>query len=278
MLSRTFYLDESATAATGSVSVSVTRLDGTVIDAANATGPASNVYTYTFPGRDVVDELIVTWSATVSGDAIVLDQDRIQVVGGFFFSLTEGRAVDPKLADTATFTTDKLIEARVAVEDEAEDICEQAFVPRFRRVTLNGRGTNTLILPDPLIRAIRSVTITPIGGSPVALSGADLLKLGWYETGVLLRVGGWNPSGWWDVGQQNIVVEYEYGADAPPPDVVRASKIRFKSMLLQPRSPIADRADQAQGTGQASPSQWRTGLPEVDAVYARHPRPTPGFG
>src|SRR4051812_22212007 len=84
-LTRSFYIDEAETAATGSVAVTVTRLDGTVVDSATATPDGQGGYAYNFPGRDVLDSLIVSWSGTVSGDAIVEDQDRIEIVGGFFF-------------------------------------------------------------------------------------------------------------------------------------------------------------------------------------------------
>lgn len=279
-LTRTFYLDETATNATGTVNVTVTRLDGTIVDGPTAaSGPTSNAYSYTFPGRDVLDELIVSWSATVSGDAIILDQDRIQVVGGFYFSLGEGRAIDPKLADQTMFPTQKIIDARTIVEDECERICEQAFVPRFDRVALSGYWQRSLVLPHCNVRAIRAVTITPVGGAPVAFSPTEIAQLGVDPAGVLRRDGGLGYGvGVWDMGLSNIAVEYEHGLDWPPSDIVDGSKIRLKSKLLQPRSPLPDRVDTIGGQQVGQPNLWRTGLPEVDAIYARHPRPSPGFG
>lgn len=277
-LSRTFYLDEVATDATGTVAVSITRLDGTAVESGNATGPAANVYSYVFGGRDVLDELVLTWSATVSGDAIVLDQDRIQVAGGFYWSLSEGRASDPSLADTTKFPSAKIIAARVEVEDECESdaICGQAFVPRFARSTVDGTDGPAIVLPHPWLRAVRSVTV-----SGVALTAPELAALGLSDTGVLRRDGGTlGGSGVWPLGRRNIVVEYEHGRDYPPANIVRVSKIRLKSILMQPRSPVPDRGqgEQVVSFPIHQPSVGGTGLPEVDAEYARYPSPVPGFG
>lgn len=278
-LSKAIYLDESATGASGSVTVVVSRLDGTVIDTATATGPdANNSYTYTFPGRDVVDELVVTWSGTFGGDAIVLDQDHIQVVGGFFFGLAEGRASDPAFANTTKFPTSTLIDRRVEVEEECELICGQAFVPRFCRETVPGRWRTNLSLSNTMIRAVRSVTV-----AGVAFTAGQLADVGWDDTGSIAVSTLWPPSQTWRGGSRNIVVEYEHGWDRPPVDIVRAAKLRFKSLLLQNNSPLPDRAERIAVTEMgtvtlASPTYEKTGIPEVDAAYGRYPCPRPGFG
>lgn len=272
-LSRVFYLDEVGTAATGSVGVSVTRWDGTSVQSGNATGPdASNAYTFTFQGSDTLDELTVTWSATVGGDAVVLDQDVIEVVGGFYFGLAEGRAVDDVLKSTTRFPTSDLVDRRIETEDECELICGQAFVPRFCHEVLSGNGRNNLVLSHPWIRAVRSVTV---GGT--ALAGADLTGLGLSDIGTLYR-----GNAGWPSGRRNIVIEYEHGRDRPPPTIVRAAKIRFKSLVLQPKSALPDRAERIAVTEMgvvtlATPSERSTGIPEVDAGYAKYPPPRPDF-
>lgn len=278
-LSRTFTLDGVATSATGAVTVTITRLDGTTVESGSASGPDADLaYSYTFGGRDVVDELLVSWAGTFGGDAITYDQDRIEVVGGFFFSIDEGRAVDSALASTTKFPYAYLVDKRTETEDEAERICGQAFVPRFRRVTVAGTGHPCLIMPDPLIRAVRSVTVNGAAYAPAVVSA-----VGYSDAGMLYLDKGWIPG--IPPGLKNITVEYEHGWDQPPTDVVRGAKIRFKSLALYGRSQLPDRAerivtvDQQGGTVvYGSPSMEKTGIPETDAAYARFPPPRPGFG
>lgn len=273
-LSRTFYLDEVATPATGPVVVSITRPDGTVVQSGNASDLGDGAYSYDFAGRDVVDELTVSWSLTIGGDAVVLDQDRIEVVGGFFFGLSEGRAVDKVLADTTKFPTADLIERRTETEDECERITGQAWVPRFCRETVSGDGSGVLRLSWPLIRSVRAVVV---GG--VAYAAPVVAALGASDLGLLHRAAGW------PAGHRNIVVEYEHGNDRPTSEIVRASKLRFKSLALEGRSALPDRAERVVTVDQAGgsivygqPTAEKTGIPAVDAVYARYPSPVPGFG
>jgi hypothetical protein len=278
-LSRTFYLDELPTPASGTVSVAITRLDGTAVESGNATGPdINNAYSYTFQGRDVLDELVVSWTATVGGDAIVLDQDVIEVVGGFFFSLGEGRAQDPALADSVKFPTSLLVARRIEAEDRCEEICEQAWVPRFRRATVNGTGSTALMMPDPLIRTVRAVTVS--GG---AFSPSQAAGVGFSDSGMLYLSQGWIPGV--PAGLKNITIEYEHGNDRPTPNIRRATLMLFKSLCLEGRSSLPDRAERAvtvdaQGGSvvYGSPTDKKTGLPAVDAIYGAVPSPRPGFG
>lgn len=272
-LTRTFYLDEVATDASGSVGVVVSREDGTPVQSiAAVSGPdANHGYSFTFQGSDVLDRLSLTWSATVGGDSIILDQDVIEVVGGFYLGLGEIRDIDPVFKGTqgtARYPTQDLIDRRIEVEDEFERICEQAFVPRFERETLSGNGRGFLKLKWPRVRAVRSVSV---GGAVLASTfGVDRL-------GLLRRDVDW------PVGVGNVVVEYEHGMDRPPTGIKRASKLRMKSLLLTTKSPLPDRAERIATTDigtvtLAIASRDSTGIPEVDAELARHPSPRPGFG
>lgn len=278
-LSRTFFLDEVATGATGSVTVAITRLDGTAIQSGSATGPDANqAYTYLFDGRDVLDELVVSWTATIGGDAIVLDQDVIQVVGGFYFSIAEGRAQDSALSSTVKFPYADLLDRRVEAEDRCEELTEQAWVPRFRRATVNGTGSTALMMPDPLIRSIRAVTVSGTTFSPTQVAG-----VGFSDSGMIYLSQGWTPGV--PAGLKNITIEYEHGRDRPSPNIRRAALLHFKSLCLQGRSNLPDQAERAvtvdaQG-GQViygSPTKEKVGLPAVDAVYGAVPLPRPGFG
>jgi hypothetical protein len=276
-LSRTFYLDEVETLPTGSVAVSVTRLDGSVVEGGNASGPDVNgAFSYTFAGRDVLDELVVSWSVTLGGDAVVLDQDTIEVVGGFYFSLAEGRDSDPVLSSTQKYPTSKLAAARMEVETECERITGQAWVPRFRRATVSGTGREALVLPDTMVRAVRSVSADGIAYASPSVAG-----LAFSDVGMLSR-----PAGYpWPRGSRNVVVEYEHGNDRPNSDILRAAKLRFKSLVMEGKSSLPDRAERTvtvdangSSTIYGSPTADKTGIPAVDAGYGRWPAPSPGFG
>ncbi len=274
-LTRTFYLDEGAVDASGSVSVSVTRWDGTVVQGpVTASGPVDHAYSFTYDGSDVLDEVTVTWTATVGGDAIVLDQDVIQVVGGHFLGLGDLRnKIDPVFRNAERYPTQDLIDRRIEVEDEFERICGQAFVPRFAVDHLSGTGrAGPLPLKWPNLRLVRAVTV---GGTALAVDA--VAEFGRDPLGLLRRDAGW------PYGTGNVVVEYEHGMDRPPPDIARVFKLRMKSLLLTTKSPLPDRAERLVTTEVgpvilARPTAYSTGISEVDAALDRWPSPRPGFG
>jgi hypothetical protein len=146
-----------------------------------------------------------------------------------------------------------------------------SFVPRFRRLRLDGNGTAELQLPDPLVRTIRSVRVFTAPTVYRDLTGDQLTWLATGPDSVLRRT----DHGVLLEGRQNVLVVYEYGCDRPPPDVVDAALLRLRFALQQKKSGIPDRAtsfvsadggtfrlDQA-GT-------YKTGIPDVDAVYSRY--------
>ena len=273
-LSRSFFLDEIEESATGPVMVSASRLDGTPVDSREAVADGSGGYAYDFPGLDVLDHLVVSWSLTIGGDAMVLDQDRIEVVGGFYFSLVEGRDVDRVLKDPVKFPTDKLIEKRTEAEDECERITGQAWVPRFCREVVSGYGQRAIPLQWPNVRAVRAVSVAGVAYAPSVVAG-----LGVTNSGLLIR-----EAGWPDLREQ-IVVEYEHGHDVPNSEIRRAAKIRFKSLLLEGAAALPDSAERritvdANGgsTVYGSPTAEKTGIPSVDAIYGRYADSRPGFG
>jgi hypothetical protein len=271
-IAHTFYLDETATDATGAVTYVVTDATG----APAATGPATHgttgVYSFVLPGQAALKALTVAWSGTLAGTAVT-ELDFVEIVGGHFFGLAEGRASDPTLADTVKYPTADLITARLEVEVECEEICGRAFVPRYRRVVLDGNGTGELTLPDADVRTIRSVTMAPrTGGTFTALTAGQLVALSVGADSMVRREDG----GVWTEGRDNVVVEYEFGLDAPPRDLARAAKTRLRSRLNAKSSGIPERAMSisvvdGMGTYQLStPGAWRTGIPDVDAAYARY--------
>lgn len=263
----------AAAAPAGTATVGITRADGTTLVAAGtATSGASTAprtYALTAANNLLLDLLTVTW--TDSGDGST-HTTLVEVVGGFYFSVAQARAAEPSLQDTVKYPTVDVEARRREVEDEAEDICGVSFVPRYRRVTLNGTGGSGLIAPDTMLRTVRSVT-----ADGTAWTAGQLATVTLSEYGTLSLT-----SGVWPWGTRNVVIAYEHGYDRPPTGLTVAALTRLRSRLNLVKSDIPDRAERylavEGGAFQLSmPREYMTGLPEVDAVYQRYSLRVPGF-
>lgn len=284
-LTHTFYVGETATDATGDVSVAVTDATGAAVTNGTAAHGGTGAYTFALPAQAELAVLTVAWTATIGGTAVV-EYDQVEICGGFFFGLAEARASEPSFADVAKFPPADMIVFRQEVEEECERITRRAFAPRYRRLVLDGSGGRDLALPDGgdeivagmLLRGvrlpIRSATVAPrVGQAAVALTAGELGALTVTRDGLLRRT----DYTIWTEGIGNVVVEYEYGNDAPPADLKRAALLRLRSRSNMHRSGVPDRALSFQvaegGTYRLStPGATRTGIPEVDAVYDRYSR------
>jgi hypothetical protein len=281
-LRHTFYIDEEPTDASGTVTVAVTNPAGTSVSAGNATsaGAGTGEYTYVLPGQAALTYLTVVWSATIDGTALT-ETTYVDVSGAHFFTLAAGRASDQSLSDTNRYPTADLVAARLEVETECETICDRTFVPRYERVVLDGTGTSELLLAhsDPVrsvahVRSIRAVSMAPaLDETFVAFTAGQLAALAVADDGTVRRTDGTV----FTEGRRNLIVEFEYGLAAPPADLVKACLTRFRSRLNLNKSGIPDRASSFSvaegGTYRLDmPGAFKTGLPEVDAVYARYSR------
>lgn len=283
-LRHTFYVGEQPTAAAGAVTVSATDPTGVQVFSGTATAEPDGGYSFAMPGQAQLTVLDVAWSGSIGG-TVVVEYDQVEIVGGFLFSLKQGRDSDSSLKDQVKYPTSDLVRVRTEVEQECEWICAQAWAPRYRRVTVDGTGTQDLVLPDggDEIRAgvlmrgvhtIRSASVAPRVGLPaVPLTAEQLAALTVRTGGVLRRVDG----AVWAEGDSNVVVEYEYGSDAAPADLVRGALTRFRSRLQFDKTQVPDRAVSFTiaelGTYRLSlPDAYRTGIPEVDAAYGRYSR------
>ena len=269
-LTHQFRVDEQLTDAAGAVTVVVARLDGTQIGGSPFTAdhPGEGTYSFALPGQPELDTLTVDWSGTVAGAAVTV-RDLVEVVGGFFFGLDEVRA---RHSLSAAYTSAKLAETRVEVEQECERICGQEFVPRFFRVALDGNDRSCLLLPRAGIRALRAVSVGGTVYGPEQLAG-----VWWSESGVLEL-----PCGWWPRGRRNVVVEIEAGMDYPPEPIRTAGMLRLKSLVDQPKSGVPSRAASFTvadgGTYRLSlPTRERVGIPDVDGPYEKFTVDPGGF-
>ncbi|BCJ45319.1 hypothetical protein GCM10010168_85880 [Actinoplanes ianthinogenes] len=285
-LSTTFLLDEIPTASSTSVTYAVVDAAGASVATGTATPGDTGEYSFVLPAQAALKTLTVTWSGTVGGSAATITTGA-EIVGGFFFTLAEGRGSDGSLADTGRYPTEDLIAARLEVESECETICDRSFVPRYDRVILDGTGTGQVLLrhSDPArsvadVRAIRSVRMADsVDGTFVAFTAAELADLAVTGDGTLIRTGG----GYFVEGRANVVVELEYGLDRPPADLVRAALTRFRTTLNINKSGVPDRASSFTITDGGTfrldmPGAFKTGIPTVDAAYSRYSRRSTGTG
>lgn len=284
-LSHTFYVDETATDSSVAVTYAVADANGTSVTSGTATHGATGVYSFTLAAQSALKRGTVTWSATVG--AATSEVDYFEIVGGFFFTLAAGRASDSSLSNTTTYPLADLVTKRLEVETECETICDRSFVPRYDRVVLDGSGSAELLLKpsDPNrsvadIRTIRRIAVAPdVDETFVDFTAAQLAGVAPLPDGTLRRTdGSVFTEGW-----RNVIVEWEYGLDVPYSELVTASLTRFRSRLNLNKSGIPDRASSFTVSDGGvfrldMPGAFKTGLPEVDAVYARYSRRSTGSG
>lgn len=258
-LSHTFYSDGVATdPSPDSATVTITRDNGTaVVTDAATTNAGTGVVTYTLtPAQTAtLDILSVAWTATFGGQAQAFI-DVVEVAGDVLFTVAQARALKP-LDNTTTYTTQRILDARTMAETALEDACKVAFVPRYFRVTLDGRGSTDLLLP--MVRPL-TVTAATIDDAAVTVDDVEL-----YDDGRAYL-----PSGW-TAGRRNVTITGTHGYQFPPPRVGRAALLLAKRFLVD--SPVSDRATSMtteDGTTQflvtAGVRQAATDVPEANAV------------
>jgi hypothetical protein len=251
-----------AVAPSGAVTVEVTRWDGSVvIEAGTATGVDGNDRTIALtPAQTAeLDHLAATWTDTDGSTWTT----TAEIVGGFYFSIAEARASDKTLEDPVKYPAADILTTRTEVEEEFEEICGRAFVPRFG--TFTGTG-GAQVLPDPHLRKLRSVSV-----DGTAYTAAELEDVKTDEAGIIATTARRGAK---------VVVSYEHGLDSPPADLKRAALTRLRSRLNMDKSAVFDRTisfSAAEGGTYrlATPSARHTGIPDVDAVLDRYALRTP---
>ena len=263
----------------GTVTVGVARADGSsVLAAGTATttaGTGLRTVALTAAQNDELDFLTATWT-----DGTVEQSTTVEVVGGYYASVKEMRASDEVLADVRKYTTADLVAARRAVETEFETYCGAAFVPRYRRVRLDGPGREELVLPDPYVRSVRSVRVYDTDGNYESFTQGELDAIVVNDSGIVVRT----DSDAFEYGHQNLVVEYEHGLDRPPADLLEAFYLRLRDRVNRSHRGVPDRAttftSDVGGTYSllvAGRGGSITGLPDVDVALRRNSRRIPGI-
>lgn len=258
-------------AAAGTVTVHVTRADGTDVLAAGtatATGASTGVHTVAVPVTETstLDVLKAVWTDD-GNDATVTTYH--ETVGGYYATVADVRTHDKVLEDRARYTDAQIRAARQLVEEEFEGICGRAFVPRFRRARLRVQGSSLLVLPEPDLIAVQSVhtvagdgTLTPMDSATVAAIEAD-------RDGVARISGSWPAV--------ELIVAWETGKPAPPGDVLGAFHTRIRDVLNRDNRGVPDRTSSFTSAENGTfslivPGQRGsiTGIGDVDVVLKRY--------
>lgn len=269
-----------AAAPGGTVTVDVTKADGTsLVSGGSTSGSSTAPRTYSLSAVATLEMLSAAWKDGGTERATT----RVEVVGGFYFSVAEVEAFDTSLGD---ITDGGTVEARARrVRDETERECERitgaAWVPRYTRVRLDGSGTRTLVLPDGMWnpRVVRSARLYTDATSYTALTVSEVDAIEPATRGVLTRLDGQI----WPEGLGNVIVELEHGFDRPPEDLRHAAMMRFRSRWnLEKNSVGAEFAASMQMPGgtrydvPAGDSTPATMPREVAQTYKQHSVRTPG--
>ena len=268
-LSVTFYSGETATDADGAVTIGIVDAEGTTVVAAGTatTSAGSGVYTYTLAAQTNLNDLTATWSGTFGGNVMEFTTQH-EIVGGFYASPSEIRAMDSISGETTTFPLADLVKAITWSSEVIDNYVGASFVYRFHRDVLDGNNQSDIKLTHPFPQVIISGSI---GGT--ALTATQISDLNKYDSGVIrLKDDVWefnNPGG-------GIKINYEAGiSKTPPADIAWAARTLARYHLIEQVSRIPDRAISVQsefGNIQlAQPGMNKpTPIPDVNVILNRH--------
>ena len=267
-LSVTFYSGETATAADGAVTIGIVDESGATVvpSGTSTTAVGSGVYTYALQAQTDLKKLTATWSGTW-GTVMTFDTHH-EVVGGWYATPAEVRAMDSILGEATTFPLADLIDAIDYATAIIDDYTGASWVQRYHRFVLNGTDTDTIRLPVMFPTKLLSASIN---GS--ALSASKISEVALFDDGTLQR-----KSDIWEYTDPGnlVIIEVEAGVGTVAPNDLRwAARTLARYHLLEQVSRIPDRAiSVASEFGQiqlAQPGMNRpTPLPDVNVVLNRH--------
>ena len=267
-LSITAYSGETPTDADGAVTLGVVDAAGAEVVASgtSATSAGSGVYTYSLAGQEDLKELTTTWSGTWG--AAMEFTTTSEVIGNFYCTPAEVRALDSISGEASTFPAAELVDAIEYATAIIDDYCGASFVQRYQRDVLNGTNSQVIRLSQMFPETLLSASV-----DGTALSGSELSDTALFEDGTIQR-----KDGVWSYTSpgNKCIVEYEHGSGVTAPNDIRwAAKTIARFHLLEQVSKIPSQATSINADfGQivlAQPGMNRpTPLPDVNVVLNRH--------
>jgi len=268
-LTVTFYSGETGTdASTGSVTIGIVDEAGaTVVGSGTSTSSSgSGVYTYDLAAQTNLKKLTATWSGTF-GSAMTFDTAH-EIIGGWYATPAEVRAMDSILGEATTFPLADLIDSIDYATAIVDDYTGASWCQRYHRFVLNGTDSDLIRVPVMFPTTLLSASI-----DGTALTAGEISEVALFDDGLLQR----KSDTWAFTDPGNLVlIEVEAGVGASAPNDIRwAARTLARYHLLEQVSRIPDRAISVQSEfGQiqlAQPGMNRpTPLPDVNVVLNRH--------
>lgn len=243
--------------------VTITGADGTVL-VSNQPADRTDVgrFKYDLAAETaLLDTLTASWTSSLG-----TLQTTTEVVGGYLFTIARARGRNP-LSDDAAYPTQDIMDARTWAEQELENACGAAFVPRYALETITPRYRQRAIrLGHRRVRRVRSLSIDGTVMDPAYI--ASLLL----DSGQLLRIGRFST---WACG--HIIVGYEHGYDTPPAGAELAALDLAADRLISDTGsatidPRATRIITEDGEIRLR-ADGRFGIPSVDRFVTSHREP-----
>lgn len=210
----------------GTVTVTITRADGTVLaTSAATTGSGTNARTCTLSVAQtaVLDRLSVNW--LVSGTVVATTE--VDVVASPWFSNAELRVAETGLSDQNKYDAAKITLARLQVEAFIEGLTHRRWVPGYTLETLPGVSGRNLVVRHPDVRSVRSAALYDdlATSATETLAAGELAAIPPSPSGIVTRYSNSWCARWVRIG-------YEHGLRVPPPDLKRAAMRLCRELLI----------------------------------------------
>lgn len=259
----------------GTVTVAVTRSDGTSVTVGSVSGTGSDPRTATIGVGELadIDRLTAVWSL----DGTAIATDYVDVVGGTIGSVAAIQAVETSLSGKADAT---MKSARKAVEDRFVSTQNRSPFERFHVQRFDGTGTTRLYgahFPD--LVSVKWAKVYSNATTYTSLTSTELAAIQVDdEMARFERLDG----NVWTYGRQNIEIGYTFGLRFIPEDLRRALYSAVRVEANSTSTGVPERATSwgsADGItfGISTPGQrgsiW--GIPDIDDVWNKYRDPRP---